>query len=273
MSINKVKLFWFSKIRLQNIDISNFGDDINPLLIERITNKNVVWVDPKSQNILQKYFTRINFAIGSILHFATDNSDVWGSGLIDSKSSFPKKATYHAVRGLYTYNKLKNSGCKVNPIFGDPALLLPKYFKPSISKKYKLGIIPHYIEYEQILKNIPKNDELLIIDLKKDPLSVIDDITACEKIISSSLHGIIVGMAYEIPSIRVTFTNKIFGDGIKYQDFFESVGIRNAMKVHIDSKKFSITDILTLFDNNEKQTYIQNDLIKLQDDLLANRPF
>jgi hypothetical protein len=41
---------------------------------------------------------------------------------------------------------------------------------------------------------------------------------------SSSSHGIIVH-AYGIPAVWQKFSNKVFGDDIKYQDYMESVEV------------------------------------------------
>jgi len=270
----KVNLFWFSKQRLQSINIKNFGDDLNPFLIKKITGKDVIWKNPKSQNIIQLCFTRINLAIGSILHFATNNCNIWGSGLIDSDSEFPTKANYFAVRGPQTYKILKRKGCKVNAIYGDPALLLPRFFEIKPQKKYLLGVIPHYTEIDNILEtNKLNSDEVKLINLQNDCYEVIEEILACEKILSSSLHGIIVAMAYGIPVKRIQLSDNIYGDGIKYNDFYESVGITSHSIAKIDMGDISISDLLKLFTVDEKEMFILNDLTKMQDKLLSVKPF
>lgn len=46
---------------------------------------------------------------------------------------------------------------------------------------------------------------------------------SCKKILSSSLHGLIVSDAYNIPNRMIKFSNKINGDGTNFTDYFLSV--------------------------------------------------
>ena len=114
---------------------------------------------------------------------------------------------------------------------------MPNYYQPNVDKKYKIGIIPHYHDYKQVVDWYKNEPELLVIDLMTmDVEKVTRQILSCEKTISSSLHGVIVSHAYGIPSIWVKFSEKIFGDDIKYKDYLESVEIPFYQPTFIDSK-------------------------------------
>ncbi len=199
---------------------NNFGDAINPILISKLFNCKVVWVD-------YKYFPfRYVIAIGSVLQKANKNSLIWGSGFIsDSSICYEQPNKVYAVRGPKTREKLLNMGIDCPEVYGDPALLLPKIYMPKVSKKYKLGIIPHYVDKNnQILNKFKNHEDILIIDIKNpNHFEFIDLLYSCEKIASSSLHGLIVADAYNIPSLWIELSNKVKGNGFKFLDYFESV--------------------------------------------------
>lgn len=271
-----IKAFWYSKPHLAGENLINFGDELSHILLSKISGQKIKWINPKKQLIYERYLTKHVLAIGSILHFGAKNSLVWGSGLIEKKSK-ASNCTYYAVRGEHTRKELLNRGFSVPPVFGDPALLTPKYFTfPNTLNKYKVGIIPHYVEFDQInnfFKQQNFSSEFKMIDLRNPINQVLQEINECEFIISSSLHGVIVPQAYNIPTLRISFTNKIVGDGIKYADYFASVGISNYEPKFLNASIFEEKTILFLLKNNENNLLINNDLIRIQDELLKVKPF
>lgn len=219
----KIRLFWWNEKILQGKPSENYGDALGKYLVEKISNKKVVFALPKKFSIFD-WFMPIYVTIGSILSNVDYKCIVWGSGIIDKKQKI-KKATFLAVRGPQTRAFLLNLGYDVPEVYGDPALLLPRYFNPKVEKKYEFGIVPHYNDYF-LFKDFYKNQNILLIDMMtNDVESKTKEFLQCEKIISSSLHGIIVAHAYGIPAVWQKFSNKVFGDDIKYQDYFESVHI------------------------------------------------
>ncbi len=219
---NPIRLFWWSEPLLQGKPKENYGDLLGKYLVEKISGKPVRWVHPKKWHI-KDYFQPIYATAGSILAHVNKKCIVWGSGII-LKDQEVKPAKFLAVRGPQTRKRLLEQGYEVPDVYGDPGLLLPLYYNPPTEKKYKLGLIAHYNDYK-IIQPLYKNDtEILLIDLMTNDIEATTDLfLQCEKIVSSSLHGLIIAHAYGIPALWVQFSDKLFGDGIKFQDYFESV--------------------------------------------------
>jgi len=211
--------------------LNNFGDILNPVLINDISKRNII-------NVSAKYcLSEHLMAIGSILDRATKMTTVWGSGFISEESKYisvPKKIC--AVRGPLTREILLKNGVTCPEIYGDPALLLPQFYSPKSKVKYKLGILPHYIDKDSNwIKNIGSDVKIINIQ-NPNPLQVIDEICECENIASSSLHGIIISDAYKIPSVWIRLSNKIVGGNFKFHDYFSSIGTKTENPFIIDEQ-------------------------------------
>jgi pyruvyltransferase len=216
---------WFAKI-------PNFGDALNPILIEKISQKKVIWTATHVDSTHVKYMV-----IGSILQWADDRTMVWGSGFMCNSNKLntkPKKIC--AVRGPLTREKLLSQDIECPEVYGDPALLYPRFYPSNTSKKYKLGLVPHYVDKDHPwLKEIShKNSDVLIIDIQNNVNRVVDDINSCETIASSSLHGIIIADAYDIPSTWIELSDKVVGKGFKFRDYFLSVNRRDISPLRIN---------------------------------------
>ena len=270
MGFKTIRLFWWSEPHLMGKAKENYGDLIGYYLAKKISNKKVIWSHPKRWSI-KDYFQPIYVTAGSILANVNSKCVVWGSGII-KKDQIVKNAKFLAVRGPQSRKNLLAQGHDVPEVFGDPALLLPKYYNPKIEKKYKFGIVPHYTDYEFIKETFKDDNNMLIIDLMTLSIeTTTDSFLECERILSSSLHGLIISHAYQIPAVWVEFSNKLFGDGIKFQDYFESVDLTNYKPQSVTEKE----DILTIFQDHESYPNLPKaDKIKaLQDGLLEVCPF
>ena len=230
---------------MQGKSKENYGDLLGKYLVEKISQKQVVWSKPSKFSI-HDFFSPIYVTIGSILTNVNSKCIDWGTGIV-SKEYPIKKAKFLAVRGLQTRNHLLSQGFNVPEIFGDPALLLPNYYNPQIEKEYAFGIVAHYSDFNKI-KDFYKNDNsILLIDLMTNDIEeTTNAFLKCKKIVSSSLHGVIVAHAYGIPAVWQKFSRAVFGDDIKYQDYFESVRIPNYKSDIVDTK-MSIEQMEGLF--------------------------
>lgn len=217
----------------------NLGDDLNVTLLSRNT-KDVLL--PGCYYCNSPWGTRIGFpwmnslpklaCIGSILHtIEYDNTVIWGSGLLTEKHLPTHKLDIRAVRGPLTRQVLLGHGFDCPEVYGDPALLLPYFYKPTIEKKrYRLGIIPHYSDIDkEPLTQFKKDSSVLIISMTNYGTfqNVVDQICSCEVIASSSLHGLILAEAYNISNVWIEINEAVFGDEsrrFKFHDFFLSQG-------------------------------------------------
>lgn len=200
------------KARWYNED-NNWGDKINPILINMISGQPVVYTKKLGH---LKYIV-----VGSILHYADSNSIVWGAGLISPHHKPRGNPKICAVRGPLTRKRLIDLGHCCPEIYGDPALLYSRYYKPKTNKLYKIGIVPHYKDKQN---RWVQKQNIKIIDIQGDINQVVDDICSCETIISSSLHGIIVADAYGIPGYWIKLSNNLVGGNFKFEDYLMSVG-------------------------------------------------
>ncbi len=242
-----INLFYWSSKIFENKELENYGDLLSAYIVEQCSGREVQFFNAPAQR--KAWFKKeYLMAIGSILSYATKKATVWGSGII-SKEDTPGSAKYCAVRGPLSRKRIQELGYVCPEVYGDPALLLPTFYNPSISKTNKLGIVPHYVDYEGV-----KNDygnEIKVIDLMTDNWKkTTDHICSCEAIISSSLHGVIVAHAYGIPAIWVQFSNKLSGDNTKYADYFYSVGLKPYEGVLINTIKTG-KELLTLVNERE----------------------
>ncbi|CAM4043798.1 polysaccharide pyruvyl transferase family protein [Flavobacterium antarcticum] len=222
---DRIRLFWWNEKIIQGKTKENYGDALGRYLVQKISGRKIVFAWPKKFSFLD-WSQPIYVTIGSIIHHVNDKCIVWGSGIINQEIKI-KKAKFAAVRGPQTRAYLMKSGYQVPEVYGDPALLMPQFFKPRVDKKFKYGIVPHYNDYSIVADWFKDQPDVHLIDLMTNDIEAKTiEFLQCKSIISSSLHGIIIAHAYGIPAVWQKFSDKVFGDDIKYQDYMESVGLQ-----------------------------------------------
>ena len=196
----------------------NFGDIINPYIIEGLTG-----IPPRFSTASPRVI-----AIGSIIKFAKKGDQVWGAGAPGQDQPINPEAVYHAVRGPLTRELVLKAGGKAPEVYGDAAWFLPKLYAPKITKTHKLGVILHLAHAEAAP---PIDPDVRVIDIKRvgagEIEAFIDEMLSCEAVLSTSLHGVIVAQAYGIPvrwCVATGSARQIHGDGTKFEDYFQSVG-------------------------------------------------
>ena len=223
---------------------TNLGDAINKELVEYLSEKKVF----QYNDLLIKPNIPVYSVIGSLLDKSNvKNLVIWGSGFMKSSNDILEPPLQiNLVRGKLTQKKLQNQNIDCPTSYGDPGLLLPVLYRPTPrTKKYKLGIIPHINDKKNLLvKTFLYNNksDTVFIDIQSKPHIFVDKITACEFIISSSLHGLIFSDAYRIPNRWVKFSDLVEGGDFKFLDYYSSVGIHqmSPIKLKVNSTLSSI---------------------------------
>ncbi|CAM3283775.1 polysaccharide pyruvyl transferase family protein [Paracoccus nototheniae] len=210
---DRVKLFWWEQPYPGNL-----GDIVNPYIVEKATGIPPQWAG-RGTGLC---------AIGSVIKYAKDGTAVWGSGTPNSRDTLAAGARYHAVRGPLTRDLVIENGGTCPEVYGDPAWLLPILYPRKAKPTRKTGLILHFTHEEM---TTPVAPGVRRIDIRRigygEIEAFLDEMLDCERIVSSSLHGVIIAQAYGIPACLATVTtsaSQIHGDGIKFDDYFRSIG-------------------------------------------------
>lgn len=231
----------------------NFGDLLAPWLVTKMTGLPTVLVKEKAHRLEPHYVL-----VGSILGHVRDGSIVWGTGSFGTETSANINASYRAVRGPLTRNRIRTLKGECPPIYGDPGLLCPVFYRPKVEKTHEVGIIIRHSEAGW--RKALADQDVLLIDLKTDKIEeTIDAICSCKRIISSSLHGLILADAYGIPNAWLDSSTPM-GLNFKYWDYLISVDkVRDPQS--LDFKKAGLTpqDIISAFHFDDRSLSIDID--------------
>lgn len=209
----------------------NLGDALAPVVFRWMLERK--HLTPETRTPKTGHLMTIGSLLGGSGLF---DAAVWGTGVrsYDGICSIGKrrrlqKLDIRAVRGPVTRQILQTFGYSCPQVYGDPAVLMPLIYRPQIGETEKngIGLIQHYLSSESVPAGVK------CIDIQTtDYRQFIDRVAACEKIISSSLHGIILAETYGIPAVFLGKSRE--SELLKYYDWYHSTGrynVRIAMSV------------------------------------------
>lgn len=226
-------------------EIPNFGDRLAPLLLEKFSG-----IQPKWNTISRSRVA----TVGSILEHIPPLWDghILGAGKLFENSRlhlYLKTAKIWALRGPLSARDVP--WCRY--ALGDPGLLADELVGLQ-EKRYDLGIVPHWqdttLAKDPRFQKLPAGSSVIIIDPTGDPLSVVRQIGQCRKIVTSSLHGMIVADTFSIPR-RVEMCPGVLLDGgdFKFRDYSASIGLpfevgklQQAWRSRVEDRKHELYD-------------------------------
>jgi pyruvyltransferase len=252
-----LKLYWSS-------GKPNFGDWLSPAVCRLLSGRTIEFAEPNRCDLI---------AVGSILHrlksgWFSRRVHVWGTGFMEEQSVVPSRHHFHAVRGWLTARLIR--GAKIQHV-GDPGLLvdclLPDH--GTIPKMHRVGIVPHYKDrdHPQVGALVAQLPGATVLDVFVEPLEFLRRAAACEFILSSSLHGLIVADSFGIPNGWMELSDSVRGAGFKFADYYSAFGIDNPQPVDL-SRGISQPILEDL-----AARYQRPGLATLKEGLLASFPF
>ncbi|MEO1147834.1 MAG: polysaccharide pyruvyl transferase family protein [Cyanobacteria bacterium J06638_22] len=240
---------------------ANLGDALSPIVVSALSGLPIAYHRFESSRERMA-------AVGTIAHkFAGGTVHFWGTGLnpwrgvMDTQGRYelPPNTTFeiHAMRGPASANHLRRRGLEVPEVYGDPVWFTPKIFPAATEKRYELGVILHVAELHDAgvpdeLPQIPKikryqmpsslkEEQVKLLTTVTEPTldsieAQIREITACKRIASTSLHGLVLAEAYGIPCVylpyaagqgqTVSMIKKTSAVDYRMRDFYLGLGVK-----------------------------------------------
>lgn len=186
----------------------NFGDELNTLILDRLGFHHQLSSPDEAELV----------AIGSVLEHLPA---YWPGSVVGAGKQFEDTKLYlsdarvFALRGKLTLSGTVGLGGH-QPVLGDPGLLA-SYFVRQPRAKYDLGVVPHHRDHELYQRFSYGR----YIDPRQPAEKVIQEIASCKRIVSSSLHGLVVADAFEIPRQAEPFLQQLPDEGgdFKFRDY------------------------------------------------------
>lgn len=188
--------------------LGNFGDLLTPLIFQRVAGVELEWVEREDAEV---------FGVGSIAELIPPGFTgfVIGSGCMFSDPVEIHQARVLALRGVLT---ARAAGLHP-PLLADLGLLAPDLVQRRPRQKVPLGTLR--------AGGDPRPPAGLPLDPENgDPLALIADAARCERIVSSSLHGLVLADALGIVNMWDPYHASDAGAGFKFRDYASAYGER-----------------------------------------------
>lgn len=192
-----IDLYWW------NGPPRNFGDALQPFIVEALSGQRVRWAPPEHCDMI---------AGGSVLQIAeakaAPGTAVWGAGFIAEGGPWQgAPLDFRAVRGPLTAARLPTQPQAI----GDPVSLAPLVFGDQHHHGRHV-VAPHYADRR------PLGDGERV-DLTADPLDLVRAIGGAASVNTSSLHAMVLAMAYGVEAVRYSPCDAVVGGDYKVRDW------------------------------------------------------
>ncbi len=173
-------------------------------------------------------------ASGSIAQNLTGDfsGTIWGTGLMFEHMRIATPlARVCALRGKLTARRWEGVG---EVPLGDPGLLAAEVYglACAATPRYQVGFVPHYADGQNEELRIwarAFRDQVTVIDICGPPREVLTQMSNCQFILSSSLHGLVFADSLGVPNEWVSLGDNLAGGSFKFRDYYSVFGITDPL--------------------------------------------
>lgn len=270
-----------NSVRVVYPDLQNSGDMLNVDLLKALFSIEVV-----RSKVWDADLTAIGGAISGVQYsndtfrsllqrgLGTINRKplhIWGSGFLlnnNSNKLYRKDIRVCALRGDLSRRKLSGlMHTEIKVPLVDPGLLIDRIYTINRKGKYAIGVIPHFSQQEEpAFQNMCRQSEdILFIDITKEPKEVYTLIAKCGAVVSSSLHGLVFADSMGIPSMPILGREELLGGSFKFRDYYSSFGL--------DYRPWTLNDSFPRVEDIKNNYQISYDeVLEKQEQLIACFP-
>ena len=238
----------------------NFGDDMNLDLASAVLKirREEVW------STTRRSFDGKVLAIGSTLTHSMPNDMVFGTGLaVSSPDAAPesrlwKRLTHtriYSLRGPISARAIARFGLSSPKSYGDLGITASILIWPDLQYRkeatHDVCVIPHATDETLKLESYERN--LTVFSISPEfPKYLTERMLTCSRVISSSLHALMIAQAYNIPAFWYSGPDSPKID--KFLDYFLGVGIVGVTRyssleeaLHLKSERVPVLDPAVMF--------------------------
>jgi pyruvyltransferase len=216
-----LRVFW-SRGRGDAESGRNAGDWFSPLICERLSGRPVEFAPPRKCDLV---------AVGSLLQRLNKSHrlhrlgvrrslTIWGSGSLRAEDRLKGTHYVHAVRGRRSLAQFEQT--PASPALGDPGLLADLLLDKQVQPRTGIGVIPHMVDrgHPEVEAFAAAHAQAKLLDITSPVVTLLEQIAACERIVSSSLHGLVFADALSVPNQWFVASEQLLGGRHKFKDYY-----------------------------------------------------
>lgn len=216
-----LRLFWSRGSRHEEGE-RNAGDWFSPLICARLSNRPVEFAPPRDCDLV---------AAGSLLRRLNKSHrlhrlgirrrlNIWGTGSLRAEDRLRGPHALHALRGRRTLAQCDQAPSQI--ALGDPGILADLFVEKAAAPRKGVGVIPHMKDrgHPEVAAFLETHREAQLLDITTPPVALLEQIAGCERIVSSSLHGLIFADALGVPNQWFVASNELTGGRHKFDDYY-----------------------------------------------------